>query len=121
MIPASQTIMLSPLPIIWPLAMLNLTARFLRRGATALPPPLPMAHLAVPKGRKSVYTLEPSGGPMAKAKIEDEDTRTQRQKFIDAARELGTNDSEEAFQRVVRKIASAPGAKAKKAAKKPKR
>jgi hypothetical protein len=49
------------------------------------------------------------------------DTRTQRQKFIDAARELGTDESEDAFRRVVRKIASAPGAKAKKAAKKPKR
>ena len=58
---------------------------------------------------------------MAKAKTADEDTRTQRQKFIDAARELGTDESEDAFQRVVRKIASAPGAKAKKAAKKRKR
>jgi hypothetical protein len=49
------------------------------------------------------------------------DTRTQRQKFIDAARELGTDESEDAFRRVVRKIASVPGPKVKKAAKKPKR
>lgn len=58
---------------------------------------------------------------MAQPRKPDDDTRTQRQKFIDAARELGTDESEDAFRRVVRKIASAPGAKAKKAAKKPKR
>jgi hypothetical protein len=35
---------------------------------------------------------------------------TQREKFIEAARELGTDDSEAAFDRVLRKVASAPPA-----------
>jgi hypothetical protein len=55
------------------------------------------------------------------AKATTDDPKSQRQKFIDAARDLGTDESEDAFQRVVRKIASSPGAKAKKAAKKRKR
>ena len=50
-----------------------------------------------------------------------EDTRTQRQKFIDAARELGASESQAIFEHALRKVAKAPGAKAKKAAKKRKR
>lgn len=50
----------------------------------------------------------------------DIDPRTQRQKFIDAAREHGA-EGEEAFKRALRVVAKAPGAKAKKAAKKRKR
>jgi len=77
-----------------------------------------MAHLAVQP--QITYTGQPSGGPMAKAKT-DEDTRTQRQKFIDAAREMGASESPAIFKRALEKVAKAPGAKAKKAAKKPKR
>jgi hypothetical protein len=57
---------------------------------------------------------------MAKAKTA-EDTRTQRQKFIDAAKEFGASESNDFFKRAVRAVATAPGAKAKKAAKKRKR
>jgi hypothetical protein len=46
------------------------------------------------------------------------DTRTQRQKFIDAAREHGADGDAQTFRRTVRAVAKAPGAKAKKAAKK---
>ena len=49
------------------------------------------------------------------------DTRTQRQKFIDSARELGASESEAIFRKALAHVAKAPGAKAKKAAKKPKR
>ena len=56
---------------------------------------------------------------MAKAKAAD-GGKTQRQKFIEAARELGANGDENAFRRAVRKIATAPVNKAKKAAQKPK-
>ncbi|MEQ1651902.1 MAG: DNA-binding protein [Hyphomicrobium sp.] len=43
------------------------------------------------------------------------DKRTQRQKFIDKAHELETDDSNEAFARKLKAIASAPTpAKAKK-------
>jgi hypothetical protein len=49
------------------------------------------------------------------------DTRTQRQKFIDAARELGASEDEEIFRRAARKIATAPVKKAKKAPSKHKR
>ena len=52
---------------------------------------------------------------MAKAKPA-EDTRTQRQKFIDAAREVGASDSEAIFERALRKVAKSPPLKAKKAA-----
>jgi hypothetical protein len=79
-----------------------------------------MTHLAVPKGEQIAYTGQPSGGPMAQRKTE-EDTRSQRQKFIDMARELGASESEATFRRALRTVAKAPGAKAKKAAKKPKR
>ena len=53
---------------------------------------------------------------MAKAKTTDEDTRTQRQKFLDAAREHGADGDNDAFRRAVRAVATAPGARAEKAA-----
>jgi hypothetical protein len=56
---------------------------------------------------------------MAKAKPV-EDARTQRQKFIDAAREHGAGDDAEAFRRAVRKVATAPVTKPKKGARKAK-
>ncbi len=56
---------------------------------------------------------------MAKAKATDAG-KTQRQKFIDAARELGADSDEDTFRRAVRKIATAPVSKAKKSAAKPK-
>jgi hypothetical protein len=49
------------------------------------------------------------------------DTRTQRQKFIDAARELGASEDVEIFRRAARKIATASVKKAKKAPSKHKR
>ncbi len=45
------------------------------------------------------------------------DTRTQRQKFIDKAHELETDESPEAFERALAAIAKAPVPAAKKAAK----
>ena len=50
-----------------------------------------------------------------------EDTRTQRQKFIDAAREVGAETDRDAFRSIVRKIATATSSaesKGKKSAKK---
>ena len=44
---------------------------------------------------------------MAKAKTA-EDTRTQRQKFIDGAREHGADEDKDAFRRAVRTVATAP-------------
>lgn len=44
-------------------------------------------------------------------------SKTQREKFIDAAREHGAEGDEEAFKRNVRKLATAPVAKPKKATK----
>jgi hypothetical protein len=49
---------------------------------------------------------------------EAEDTRTQRQKFIDAARKHGASESEDAFRRALRKVATAPVTKPKKASRK---
>jgi hypothetical protein len=51
------------------------------------------------------------------------DTRTQREKFIEAANLLGASDdgAEKLFKRALKAVAKAPGAKAKKAAKKRKR
>ena len=57
---------------------------------------------------------------MPQTKKPDTDTRSQRQKFIDAAREAGVSEDEGAFRRAVRKVAAAPPAKPKKAAAKPK-
>ncbi len=48
------------------------------------------------------------------------DTRSQGQKFIDAARELGANGDEATFKAALRKIATAPVSKPKKPAAKPK-
>jgi hypothetical protein len=48
----------------------------------------------------------------------DIDNRTQRQKFIDTAREHGADGDAETFRDTLRKIATAP---ASKAAKKPKK
>jgi hypothetical protein len=55
---------------------------------------------------------------MAKAKS---GYMSQREKFIQAARELGADEDPEAFRRIVRKVATAPTKKVKKAAKKRKR
>ena len=52
---------------------------------------------------------------MAKAIAKDEG-KTQRQKFIDKAREIETDNSKEAFERTLKVIATAPPAKAKKSA-----
>ena len=49
------------------------------------------------------------------------DTRTQRQKFIDTAREHGADGNVDVVRQAVRAVAKAPGPKAKKAAKKRKR
>lgn len=57
---------------------------------------------------------------MAKPKPTNEDSRSQRQKFIDAAREHGADGDESAFRSAVRTVAKAPPQKAKKAARKPK-
>jgi hypothetical protein len=50
---------------------------------------------------------------MTRTKAEKPDIRTQRQKFIDKARELETDDSKETFDRTLKAIATAP-IKAKK-------
>lgn len=50
---------------------------------------------------------------MIKTKDAKPDPRTQRQKFIDKARELETDESPEAFERVVTTLAKAPVAKKK--------
>ena len=42
-----------------------------------------------------------------------EDTRTQRQKFIDAAKEHGADGDEDAFKRAVKAVATAPKKDAK--------
>ena len=56
---------------------------------------------------------------MAKAKTaEEEDTRTQRQKFLDAARQHGASEDTDAFRKAVRQIAKAPVEKPKKKARK---
>jgi len=49
------------------------------------------------------------------------DGKTQHQRFMEAARELGASEDADAFRRIVRKVATAPVAKPKKAAKKRKR
>ena len=54
---------------------------------------------------------------MTKTKVEKPDTRTQRQKFIDKARELETDESPEAFDRALKALAKAPIGKAKKSEK----
>jgi hypothetical protein len=54
---------------------------------------------------------------MTKTKPAPKDTRSQRQKFIDKARELETDDSPEAFDRALTTLAKAPVSKAKKSTK----
>jgi hypothetical protein len=54
---------------------------------------------------------------MTKTKDEKPDTRTQRQKFIDKARELETDDRAEVFDRTLTTLAKAPVAKTKKSEK----
>lgn len=48
------------------------------------------------------------------------DKRSQRQKFIDAAREHGADSDQDTFRRVIAKVATAPPGKPKKAATKSK-
>jgi hypothetical protein len=55
---------------------------------------------------------------MVKAKTAEKDTRSQRQKFIDAARKFDTSESVDLFRRAVRQVATAPVAKPKKKARK---
>jgi len=55
---------------------------------------------------------------MTKTKTAEPDKRTQKQKFIDAAREHGADGDEDTFRDALRKVASAP---VSKAAKKPKK
>ena len=57
---------------------------------------------------------------MPKQRAADE-TRSQRQKFIDKAREIGADESAESFDRSLSAIAKAPPAPAKKSTTKRKR
>lgn len=57
---------------------------------------------------------------MAKPKATDAG-KTQRQKFIDKARELGADGDEATFRRALKTVATAPVSKPKKLAKKSKR
>lgn len=50
----------------------------------------------------------------------NEDGKTQRQKFVDAARELGADSDRDAFRGIVRKVATAKTEAPKKGARKPK-
>ena len=50
-----------------------------------------------------------------------DDGKTQRQRFIEAARALGADSTSDAFRKAVRKVATAPPQKAKKAARRAKR
>ena len=58
---------------------------------------------------------------MAKAKTAVDDGKTQHQRFVEKARELGADEDVDAFRRIVRKVATAPTAQVKTAAKKRKR
>ena len=49
-----------------------------------------------------------------------DDGKTQRQRFIEAARALGADSTSDAFRKAVRKVATAASQKAKKAAHKSK-
>jgi hypothetical protein len=55
---------------------------------------------------------------MAKAKTATDDGKTQRQRFLELAREVGASEDEAAFERSLRRVATAPVQKAKKAARK---
>lgn len=69
-----------------------------------------MAHLAM-ASEYAYIPLMPK-----KPKHAPEDTRSQRQKFIDKAREIETDDSPDVFDRVLKRVASAPVPKDKKPA-----
>jgi hypothetical protein len=76
-----------------------------------------MAHLAVPKRRKSVYT-----DGMAKTKTPAPDaSMSQYERFKEAARKADATGDPETFKWALTAVAKAPGKKAKKAAKKRKR
>jgi hypothetical protein len=47
--------------------------------------------------------------------------KTQGERFIEAAKEIGADECEQAFKRVLRKIATAPVEKPKKGSRPPKR
>ena len=51
---------------------------------------------------------------MAQPRKTDDDTRTQRQKFIDVAKEHGADGDQDALRRAVRAVAKAQPRKAKK-------
>jgi len=72
-----------------------------------------MAHLAV---RGQIIYI----GAMPQTKKPETDKRSQRQKFMDAAREAGASGDDHVFRKAVKRVASAPSAKPKKAARKPK-
>jgi hypothetical protein len=57
---------------------------------------------------------------MAQKRKPTDAEKTQSQRFIEAARELGCDDSEERFREVVGKLAKAPPAPGPSKAKKPK-
>lgn len=76
-----------------------------------------MTHLAA--RQQIAYTASSTGGRMPKTKPADIG-KSQRQKFIEAAREHGADGDADTFRNAVRKIATAPVAKPKKAAHRPK-
>ena len=51
----------------------------------------------------------------------DQPGKSQSERFVDAARELGTDDDPERFKETVRKVAKVPGPSDAKAASSPKR
>jgi hypothetical protein len=53
---------------------------------------------------------------MAQRKPSSDDGKTQHQRFVEKARDLGASESEDVFKRVLREVATAPVAKAKKVA-----
>jgi hypothetical protein len=57
---------------------------------------------------------------MKQPKTKD-DGKTQRERFIEAAHEIGTDDSAETFRKALRTVATAPVEKPKKGSRPPKR
>lgn len=51
---------------------------------------------------------------MAQRKPSTDDGKTQHQRFVEAARKLGTDEDPEAFRRIVKKIATAAPKRARK-------
>ncbi|MGE0629106.1 MAG: hypothetical protein AB7O43_14875 [Hyphomicrobiaceae bacterium] len=77
-----------------------------RTADEAFMPALPLASYGpATKGANSMDKAKPAG-------------KSQRQKFVDAAREHGADGNDETFKHIVRKVASAPPGKPKKAARK---